>query len=732
MKSLSRMVSGKVAAPLVMLFALAFAVFAFLLPAETESAPSVGLSETNDTMIVADVLAELPGQDGTAAIVVYRTADGSAMTDAQQEWILGEKKVITPFPGAPEIVTYEGGANEKFTEFSNLEIDGEAFVGPATLSDDKSTASIFVSLDEFTEEAPCTPVKATEEIEACSTVQLTTLRVSEMRALAADSIPAGLNTAMTGPEGFQADLNNVFAGANFTLLGTTALVVILLLLVTYRSPTLWIIPLFVIGTADGMAGRLAATVAHWFGIETLDGSVTGILSVLVFGAGTNYALLMISRYREELLKYADRREAMRAAWLGAAPAIIASGLTVILALSTLTLAGLEGTRALGIACATGVFLAMIAALFVLPAALVSFGRWIFWPVAPKVGGVNKSDTGLWAKLGRGVSKRPIIVALVGLGILGGLASGATGVQIGLSANDRFVSKPEAVVGAEYLSAGFGSETTVDVIAKNGFEDEVVAAAKTVDGVKDAEVATLPITNEVLKGDEYTKITVTLEAESLSQDAFDAIKGLRAEFETMADAGALVGGQEAQQLDVKSSYERDQSLIIPIILGLVFIVLLLLLRSLVAPVLLLLTVVGSFFASLGAGWLIFVNVLGYSALDLSVYLFSFLFLVALGVDYNIFLVTRAQEESGALGLREGMIKALSSTGGVITSAGVLLAAVFAVLGVLPLIALLQIGIIVCIGVLLDTLLVRTVIVPALAFMAGEKFWWPRKPAIEPKA
>jgi RND superfamily putative drug exporter len=537
---------------------------------------------------------------------------------------------------------------------------------------------------------------------------------------------------MTGPEGFQADLNNVFAGANFTLLGTTALVVILLLLVTYRSPTLWIIPLFVIGTADGMAGRLASTVAGWFGIDNLDGSVTGILSVLVFGAGTNYALLMISRYREELLKYANRRDAMMAAWRGAAPAIIASGLTVILALSTLTLAGLEGTRALGIACATGVFLAMISALFVLPAALVSFGRWIFWPVAPKVGGVNKSDSGLWAKLGRGVNKRPIIVAIVGLGILGGLASGASGVQIGLSANDRFVSKPEAVVGAEYLSAGFGSETTVDVIAKNGYEDEVVDAAKSVTGVKDAVVATLPITNEVLKGDEYTKLTVTLEAESLSEEAFTVIRDLRSEFATMTDAGALVGGQEAQQLDVKDSYQRDQSLIIPLILALVFIVLLLLLRSLVAPVLLLLTVVGSFFASLGAGWLIFVNVLGYSALDLSVYLFSFLFLVALGVDYNIFLVTRAKEESGALGLREGMIKALSSTGGVITSAGILLAAVFAVLGVLPLIALLQIGIIVCIGVLLDTLLVRTVIVPALAFIAGEKFWWPRKPAIEPKA
>jgi RND superfamily putative drug exporter len=726
------MVSGKVAAPLVMLFALMFAVFAFTLPYGSESAPAVGLAKDNETMIVADVLAELPGQDGTAAIIVYRTADGSAMTDAQQEWILGEKKVITPFPGAPEIVTYEGGANEKFAEFSNLEIDGEAFVAPATLSDDKSTASIFVSLDEYTEEEACTPVRATEEIEACSTVQLTTLRVSEMRELATKSIPAGLSTALTGPEGFQADLNNVFAGANFTLLGTTALVVILLLLITYRSPSLWIIPLAVIGTADAMAGRVSATVAGWFGIETLDGSVTGILSVLVFGAGTNYALLMISRYREELLKYEDRREAMMAAWRGAAPAIIASGLTVILALSTLALAELEGTRALGIACATGVFLAMIAALFVLPAALVSFGRWIFWPVAPKLGGVNKSESGLWAKLGRGVSKRPAIVAVVGLAILGGLAVGASDVKIGLSANDRFVSKPEAVVGAEYLSAGFGSETTIDVIAKNGFEDEVVAAAKKVDGVKDAEVATLPITDEVLKGDEYTKVNVTLEGESLSEEAFTVIRALRAEFATMTDAAPMIGGQEAQQLDIKDSYQRDQSLLIPLILVLVFIVLLVLLRSLVAPVLLLLTVVGSFFASLGAGWLIFVNLLGYSALDLSVYLFSFLFLVALGVDYNIFLVTRAKEESGALGLREGMVKALASTGGVITSAGVLLAAVFAVLGVLPLIALLQIGIIVCIGVLLDTLLVRTVIVPALAFIAGEKFWWPRKPAVEPKA
>ena len=729
MKKLAKLISGRVSAPFVMLLALGFAAGAFMIPGESESAPAVGLSETNETMVVADVLAELPGQDGTAAILVFRTEDGSAMTAEQKKWVLGTETTFVPAPGAPAVTTLSGGVNERFAEFSNVEINGQKVVSPATLSDDESTASVVVSMDKFTEEASCTPVGKTEKLDKCSTVQLTAVRAAELRSAASDNLPAGLVTALTGPEGFQADLNNVFAGANFTLLGTTALVVILLLLITYRSPILWIVPLAVIGTADAMAGRLAGQVAHWFGIDQLDGSVTGILSVLVFGAGTNYALLLISRYREELLKFENRREAMAAAWRGAAPAIFASGLTVILALSTLSLAELEGTRALGIACAAGVAVAMIAALFVLPAALVCFGRWIFWPVAPKVGAPNKSEKGLWAKLGRGVSKRPAIIGLAGLGVLALLAINVGGIKIGLSANDQFVSKPEAVVGAEYLSAGFGSETTVDVIAKNGTENEVVAAAKSVAGVKDAAVATLPGTGAVLAGDEYTKINVTLEAESLSKDAFAAITALRAELANVPSAEAKVGGQEAQQLEVTQAYERDQTKIIPIILALVFLVLLVLLRSLVAPILLIVTVVGSFFASLGAGWFIFTNLLGYPALDLSVYLFSFLFLVALGVDYNIFLVTRAKEESGKLGLREGMIKALASTGGVITSAGVLLAAVFAVLGVLPLIALLQVGVIVCIGVLLDTLLVRTVIVPALAFIAGEKFWWPRKPAIE---
>jgi RND superfamily putative drug exporter len=474
-----------------------------------------------------------------------------------------------------------------------------------------------------------------------------------------------------------------------------------------------------------MASILAGQVAKFLDI-TLDGSVTGILSVLVFGAGTNYALLIISRYREELLLHENRRDAMVKAWKQAAPAIFASGSTVVLALLTLILATLEGTRSLGIACAVGIVIAMISALFVLPAALVVFGRWIFWPVTPKLGGVNKTDNGLWAKLGRGVSKKPLIVAIAGFAVLGILASGATGIKIGLSSTEQFTVKPEAVIGLELLDESFpgGQTSPTVVIAENKHVDHVMEAIKGINGVDEVTVSKEQ-SGEVITDGSITKIDVVLAGTSRSDAAFEAITLIR---EAVADIdGTLVGGQDAQALDQKNAYAVDQGLLIPLILLLVFIVLVLLLRSLVAPILLLLTVVASFFASIGAGWLVFTQLLGFPALDLSVFLYSFLFLVALGVDYNIFLVTRAQEEGEKLGLKQGMIKALSSTGGVITSAGILLAAVFAVLGVLPLIALTQIGVIVCIGVLLDTLLVRTVIVPALAFMAGEKFWWPRKTA-----
>ena len=724
----AKLVAGKWSGLAIFLVAFTFVglIFGPLASVKSETAPGVGLPDNNETVLVEEALKDLPSQDGTAAVIVYRTKDGAEMTDEQKTWVLGTETSFTPPfpPGAEPIITHEGGQAAKFVEYSNLELpNGDKFVPPATLSEDGSTAVISVPMATIDEEAECTIDGKTK---TCSTIELAKQRVDDMRALSKDGMPTNLETALTGPEGFVVDLSNVFAGANFTLLGTTALVVMILLLITYRSPVLWAIPLLNVGIADAISGDLALKVASWFGIDKLDGSVTGILSVLVFGAGTDYALLLISRYREELYNFNNKREAMLAAWKGAAPAIFASGVTVILALSTLALANLEGTRALGIACATGVLVAMVGALLVLPVLLVSFGTWIFWPVRPKVGQTPKTETGVWNKLGRGVSKRPVAVAIIGFIILGGLAFGGSSVKIGLSSTEQFLKEPEAVTGQLYLAKAFpaGTTTPTTVIANNEHVDHVVAAAEKVEGVSSVEVATNNA-GEAISNGTITKINVVLDGESRSQEAYDAIVKLRDAVHAIDGADAKVGGQDAQYLDVKNSYAADQGLIIPLILALVFVVLVLLLRSFVAPVLLLVTVVASFFASLGAGWMLFTSVFGFPALDLSVYLFSFLFLVALGVDYNIFLVTRAQEEGEKLGVREGMIKALSSTGGVITSAGILLAAVFAVLGVLPLVALAQIGVIVCIGVLLDTLLVRTVIVPALAFIAGEKFWWPRK-------
>ncbi|WP_138315836.1 MMPL family transporter [Rhodoluna limnophila] len=692
MNGLISFITGRKTAWVTLLLGLIFAGLAFgpLKAASTETNPGVGLPATAESVIVDEKLAELPGSDSTAAVIVY--ASDSEFSEEAITWLQG---TFDPMAGMPT-----GGVNEKFLEFTNAELNGSAFVPPAQISDDGKVAVVTVPLEKSDE------------------TEVITDRVAELREIADDGAPAGIDVYVTGPEGFQADIAGVFAGADFTLLLSTVVVVAVLLLITYRSPVLWLIPLLVVGTADGMAGQLARQVANLFGI-TPDASVTGILSVLVFGAGTNYALLLIARYREELLGIEDRHEAMAKALRGAGPAIIASGGTVTLALLTLSFADLAGNRALGIVCATGVVIAMISALAVLPAALVVFGRGLFWPFVPKFGGVNKSDSGLWAKLGRGVSKKPVAVSVIGVLILGALAAGAGGIQVGLSSSDRFLKTPEAVVGSEVLAEAFpaGSTSPTIVVSNLDKADNVVAAALTVDGVASAEVTA--------SNDSIARIDVILDGAAQSEEANASIIALREVVGNVDGADAAVGGQDAQALEVKEAYAHDQLIVIPLILLLVFLVLVLLLRAIVAPVLLLVTVVASFFASMGAGWFLFVNVFGFPALDLSVFLYSFLFLVALGVDYNIFLVTRAKEEAELLGTKQGMIKALSSTGGVITSAGILLAAVFAVLGVLPLVALAQIGVIVCIGVLLDTLLVRTVIVPALAFMTKKTFFWPSK-------
>ncbi len=637
-----------------------------------DTSPGVGLPASAESARASAAQEDLPSADSTSALLVF-SRDGAKLTDADLEAVTA--------------------AGSDLADFSNAD-----FMPPPTVSDDGTAAIVVVPLDKVAD------------------VALQAERADELRAAANADLPAGLTALLTGAEGFAVDISAVFEGADFTLLLTTVIVVAVLLLITDRSPWLWLVPLVVVGTADGLASIAATRVASLVGI-TLDASVTGILSVLVFGAGTNYALLLIARYRDELRLHEDRRDAMARALRGAGPAIIASGSTVTLALLTLSFAQLEGNRALGIACATGVVIAMLFALFVLPAALVLFGRGLFWPYIPKFGREGSADRGFWHRLGVLVSRKPVVVAIIGAMVLGGLALGTTQIKLGLSQTERFTSAPEAVVGQNVIADAFsaGSGSPAAVITNADYADQILTSAEGVPGV---DSATVGETNGTI-----TQVDVVLDAAAETPEAFATIEALRVAVHDIDGADALVGGLDSQALDVERAQTADRDLVIPLILALVLLVLILLLRAIVAPLLLLATVVASFFASLGLGWILFTTVLGFPAIDTNVVLFSFLFLVALGVDYNIFLVTRAREEALNHGTRTGMIRALASTGGVITSAGILLAAVFAVLGVLPLITLTQIGIIVCIGVLLDTLLVRTVIVPSLAFITGEKFWWP---------
>ncbi len=637
--------------------------------------PSTGLPSSSQAAQVDAALAKFPSAEQTAAILVW-SRGASPLTPADRTAITERTMALGDLSTAPRATAPQFSA------------DGKAAISVVPLN-----------------------AKAVEkDVKGAA---------SSLRAAAAKDLPSGLDSYLTGGVGFQADITNAFAGADVKLLLVTVLVVAALLIVTYRSPVLWIVPLAVVGAADGLAGAVASALAKPFGIA-LDASVSGILSVLVFGAGTNYALLLVARYREELLKVPDRSLAMLTAVQSAGPAIAASGGTVALSLITLLFAELAGNRALGFACAIGVVIAILFALIVLPAALVVCGRGLFWPFVPRVREASAvAKKGFWARLGRGVARRPVVISTLAIALIGVMSLGLTGFSVGLSQTEQLLGNPESVVAQKIVdksfSAGLTSQTTV-LTPKNAASDATAIAKETsgVDSVAPADSA-----------NGLTQLTVSLTSAPGSDAAFATITKLRSAYANQAgEVGkTIVGGRDATALDTLTTAQRDQDLIIPIILAIVFAILAVLLRSLVAPVLLIASVLATFFASLGAANWIFTHLLGFPAFNTNVILFAFLFLVALGVDYNIFLTTRAREERALHGTSEGMIRALSSTGAVITSAGILLAAVFAVLGVLPVVALTQIGVIVCIGVLFDTLVVRTVLVPAMVFIMKDFFWWP---------
>ena len=544
----------------------------------------------------------------------------------------------------------------------------------------------------------------------------TAVTITALRETIAEHAPSGMTLLVTGGPAFGADVAASFAGADFTLLLVTLLIVALLLIVTYRSPVLWLIPLAVVALADGLAGRMTAAAGAAWNLQ-FD---AGIISVLVFGAGTNYALLLISRYRQELQRVDDHREALSAAWRHTAPAILASNVTVVLALSTLALASIPGTRGLGISSAIGLLIALAAVLLLLPPLLAVCGRGVFWPFVPRPGAGARSG-GAWRSIAEGVVRRPVVCLVAGLALLAAMASGLLGSSIGLDQSEKFRVQAESAAGLEVLSEHFppGEAQPVFIVADSSAGDAVVAAARTVEGT--VRVHPVATSND----GSLIKIMVTSEYAPSTERSLAQISALRDAVHAVPDAEAHVGGAVAAELDARAGSQWDLRVIVPIVLIVCGAVLMILLRSLAAPLLLLAVNLASAVAAIGAGaWLSRV-LFDQDALDLQVPLLAFLFLVALGIDYTIFLVHRARVESVSRGTREGMIEAVARTGGVITSAGVVLAGVFAALGILPLVTLGQLGLIVGVGVIVDTLIVRTVIVPSIFALLGDRIWWPAR-------
>lgn len=556
--------------------------------------------------------------------------------------------------------------------------------------------------------------------------------VEELREIAATDT-AGLTTHVAGPGGLLADLVAVFATIDVTLLLVTAGVVLVILLIVYRSPVLWIVPLLSAGMSFSLSAALVYQLAD-AGVITLNGQAQGILTVLVFGAGTDYALLLIARYREELGRHTRTVDAMRVAWRGAAPAVAASAGTVIASLLCLLLSGLNSNRSLGPVSAVGIAATALVMLTFLPALLLLGGRWVFWPRVP-ADGVPDAGGGRWRRVATLITRRARTVWVGTAVVLAAATLGLT--QIGgteLGQSDLFVNEPDSVAGQEAISRHFagGAGSPATVIARSASADTVAAAARDTAGV--AEVTVLSATAgapdtaaggppKVVNG--RVRLQVTLAAVPDGPQAERVLRDLRAAVHAVPGADALVGGFTAVNVDTADAAKRDRNVIIPLVLAVIAVILALLLRSLLAPVLLIATVVLSFAATLGVCALAFRYLFGFAGVDASFPLFAFVFLVALGIDYNIFLMSRVREESNRDGTRPGVLRGLVVTGGVITSAGVVLAATFSALAVLPLVVLVELGVAVAVGVLLDTVVVRSLLVPALAYDLNDRIWWPSR-------
>lgn len=589
---------------------------------------------------------------------------------------------------------------------------------------------------------------AVEIVATLTTAADTGDAVEAVRTDVQDALPAGVSGYVTGPAGFTADLTEAFAGIDGLLLGVALAAVFVILIIVYRSPLL---PILVLGTAT-FALCASILVVWWLakaGIVTVNGQVQGILSILVIGAATDYALLYTARFREALRDHRTGWGATKAALRGSLEPILASGGTVIVGVLCLLLSDLNSNKALGPVAAIGIAFSLLAALSLLPALLLAFRRAAFWPLRPAYGSAHPVLTGpeargVWARVGRLVAKRSRVVWIVCTVGLVAMGTGLVGLKAdGVPQSDLVIGASQARDGQDVLADHFpgGSGSPAQVIGSERDLAALVDAVTAVDGVdgvvaaaKDAPSGTVPVTSDtssaggaaaeptVSRGDVLLEATLSDPADS--DAAEQTVRDLRTAVERV-DPDAVVGGVTATAVDTNDTGIRDRTLIIPVVLVVILLILMLLLRSIVAPLVLIGSVIVSFAAALGVGALVFDHVFHFPGADPSVPLYSFVFLVALGVDYNIFLMTRVREEALRHGPHEGVLRGLGVTGGVITSAGVVLAATFAALGVIPILFLVQIAFVVAFGVLLDTIVVRSLLVPALAYDLGRRAWWPSR-------
>ncbi|WP_149083298.1 MULTISPECIES: MMPL family transporter [Microbacterium] len=662
------------------------------------------LPESADATTVQQLLGEFTDSDAIPAIAVF-TSD-EELTPSELE------AISEAVADAPDV---EGVADD---------------VSPALPSEDGRAVQAFIPIDGDAELSDAT-----------------TALGDELRA----AVPDGITVYITGPAGFTADLAAGFAGIDGLLLGVALLAVLVILVLVYRS---FLLPLVVLSTSL-FALCVALLVVWWLAkweILLLSGQTQGILFILVIGAATDYALLFVARFREELRVAQDKGVALLAAWKGSVEPIVASGGTVIAGLLCLLLSDLKSNSTLGPVAAIGIVFAMLSALTLLPALLLLFGRAAFWPRRPRFEPDVVAEehgmrtTGLWARLSGLIKKRPRVIWIVTTLVLLAGAAGVTQLDAqGVPQSDLVLGASEARDGqvalGEHFPGGSGSPVSV-VVDEDRLQDaaDVLLANDGVDGVTvtaaDAPSGSAPVTEDgiaavgppgtpapeptTVDGQVLLQGTLTDAADSAA--AASTVRELRGELD---DIGAVVGGVTATSIDTNDASIHDRNLIIPVILVVIMVILMLLLRSILAPVLLILTTVLSFGTAMGVSALVFNGVFDFPGADPAVPLYGFVFLVALGIDYNIFLMTRVREESKQHGTREGILRGLSITGGVITSAGLVLAATFAALSVIPILFLVQLAFIVAFGVLLDTFVVRSLLVPALTYDIGKAIWWPSK-------